>query len=177
MVGTSGAGKSFFAEHFSQTFSTPLVSWKVIRDELFNDPIYSDDEDAIVGRVANHMLDELYKTQATIIYESSIQSQTHRQDIAQLAKKAGYETLLVWVQTDKATAKSRASKNGLTPRQYQQYAAMFMPPTETERPVVISGKHTYASQLKIVLGRLSQSRAKPDLIIRSTVPVRTSSTR
>lgn len=154
MVGVPGAGKSFFAERFSQTFSAPLVSWKAIRDELFNDPVYTKDEDDIVERVALRMLAELLKTGATIVYESDIQSQVHRQSIAKIAKGAEYEALFVWSQVDNTTAKSRAVKSGLTPQQYARYESSFTPPKQKDSLVVISGKHTYASQLKIVLTKL-----------------------
>ena len=167
MVGAPGAGKSFFATHFSRIFSTPMVSWHNIRDELFNRPDYTKHEDAIVERVADHLLAELFKTGATILYESSVQSQVDRQAIAQAAKAAGYETLFVWVQVDTATAKARAVKNGLSLAQYERYEKTFTPPKESDSPVVISGKHTYASQLKIVLVRLSQSRARHEATTRS----------
>lgn len=158
MVGVPGAGKSFFAERFSGTFSAPLVSWKNIRAELFNEPTYTKDEDMIVERVALHMLDELYKTGATVLYESDVQSQVHRQAIIKHAKNSEYESLLVWSQVDAATAKSRAAKSGMTPQQFARYDGTFTQPKPTDNPVVISGKHTYASQLKIVLMRLIGSR-------------------
>lgn len=166
MVGGPGAGKSFFAERFSQTFSTPLVSWKKIRDELFNDPSYDKDEDEIVERVARHLLDELFKTGATVLYESNIQSQEHRQDIAKFAKEVGYETLFVWSQIDSTTAKSRAAKNGFTPKQFARYDGTFVSPSTVETPVVISGKHTYPSQLKIVLMKLAGPRSGQDSRVR-----------
>lgn len=162
MVGVPGAGKSFFAERFSGTFSAPLVSWKNIRAELFNEPAYTKDEDAIVERVALHMLDELYKTSATILYESDVQSQAHRQIVSKRAKDADYEALLVWSQVDAATAKSRAAKSGMTPQQFARYDSTFTQPKPTDNPVVISGKHTYASQLKIVLMRLVGARTVPN---------------
>lgn len=166
MVGVPGAGKSFFAEHFSKTFSAPLVSWKAIRDELFNEPIYNKDEDAIIERVARHMLGELYKTGATVIYEGSVQSQSQRQTIQKEASEAGYETIFVWVQIDEATAKSRAAKSGLTPAQYDRYNKLFTQPKQANSLVVISGKHTYASQLKIVLVKLSESRTRQEPVLK-----------
>lgn len=160
MVGVPGAGKSFFAERFSHTFSVPLVSWKAIRRELFDNPHFDANEDILVDRVAHHMLSELFKTGAVVVYEADIQSEDHREEVADQAKKAGYETLFVWVQIDAGTAKSRAAKSGLRPTQYQRYEKSFAPFKQSDTPVVISGKHTYASQLKIVLTKLSMPRAR-----------------
>lgn len=170
MVGAPGAGKSFFAERFSRTFATPVVSWQKIRQVLFNHPVYNEEEDAIVERVALHMMAEFLKARVTVLYEPSIQSQTHRQNIAEVAKKIGYETIFVWVQTDKTAAKTRGLKNGLTAQQYKRYESLFVSPKNAESPVVISGRHTFASQLKIVLVRLSLLRTdrKPTTRTRSS---------
>ena len=159
MVGLPGAGKSFFAEHFSRTFSAPLISWDSIRGELFNEPTYSKDEELIVKRVADHMLGELIKTGATVLYEGDVLTQVSRKNIEKQIRSAGYEPLFVWVQTDAATTKSRAMKQQMPVAAYETSAKKFTPLKEADNYIVISGKHTYASQLKIVLRRLSEERA------------------
>lgn len=159
MVGVSGSGKSFFVEHFSETFSAPLISWNHIRSELFNEPTYTRDEDAIIERVASYALAQLLKTKATILYEGGTITQTARQALAKTARQAGYEPLFIWVQTDAATAKARALKQGVPSDIYDAAIRRFTPPKDDADTIVISGKHTYASQLKIVLRRLSAPRA------------------
>jgi predicted kinase len=157
MVGLPGAGKTFFANHFAETFHAPLVSWQSIRGELFNDPTYSKDEDSIIERMASQQLEELLKTGATIIHEGDSLVYTHRQTLARQAAAQGYEVLFVWVQTDPATAKSRASRQRqISSEDFANHSRRFTALKPTEPFVVISGKHTYASQLKIVLRRLSQ---------------------
>lgn len=164
MVGVPGAGKSSFAEHFAETFTAPIVNWDTIRAELFNEPTYSKDEQVIIGRVADYMLDELLKTQRTIVYEGAADARSERQALAKRARAAGYEVLFVWVQTDSATAQQRATKKkrdsvSMTAEQFEAATKRFTQPNHTEPLVVISGKHTYASQLKIVLKRLVEPRA------------------
>jgi predicted kinase len=158
MVGVPGSGKSFFAEHFSETFSAPLVSWGNIRNELFNEPTFSRDEELIIARVADHLLDQLMKTKATVLYEGDMITQSARQTLAKKIRHAGYEPLFVWVQTDDATSKMRATKKGVSADIHASAIKRFTPLKETDPFVVISGKHTYASQLKIVLRRLSGER-------------------
>lgn len=158
MVGVPGSGKSFFAEHFSDTFKAPIVSWNILRDDLFNDPTYSKEEDEVVERVADRLLGELYKTEKTLLFEGDTSSRAARQRIQKAAHAAGYETLFVWVQTDEATAKRRAKKAGVPAEYSEKIQKRFTPPKENEPVLVISGKHTYASQLKIVLRRLSGPR-------------------
>lgn len=157
MVGLPGAGKTFFANHFAETFHAPLVSWQSIRTELFNEPTYGKDEDAIVERIASLQLGELLKTGATILYEGNSLVYAHRQALVKHATEQGYDVLFVWVQTDPATARSRALKQRrLTPDEFDAQSRRFTALKSTEQYIVISGKHTYASQLKIVLRRLSQ---------------------
>ncbi len=158
MVGMPGAGKSFFAEHFSETFSVPLINWNTIRALLLENPTYSTEEDNFVTEVAAYTLKELFKTRATILYEGDTLTQTAREALAKTIKAAGYEPLFVWVQTDEATTKARAIKQGVSAKRYDLSSKRFMPPKAGDSFVVISGKHTYASQLKIVLRRLSSAR-------------------
>jgi predicted kinase len=159
MVGIPGAGKSFFAGHFANTFNAPYISSRVIRDELFNDPTFSNDENDIIDRIANLQLAELLKTERTIVYDASSDARTDRNNIAKKAHAAGYQPLFVWVQTESVAAKSRATKPSpgktvLTSDQFDAYVKRFTAPNASEKAIVISGKHTYASQLKIVLKRL-----------------------
>lgn len=163
MVGIPGAGKSFFADHFAQTFNAPIVSYDQIRSELYNKPTYSDDEQEIVGRVASHMLQELFKSERTILYDGPSDLRTERSAIAKLAREEGYETLFVWVQTESNSAKKRAIKSSKgrvsSSSDFDAIIKKFSAPHITERALVISGKHTYASQLKITLKRLVEPRA------------------
>lgn len=174
MVGVPGAGKTFFAEHFSETFKAPFVNWGTIRSELFNEPTYSSDEDAIIERVAAYMLSESLKTGATVLYEGDVATQTARRKLQQRAKKAGYDVLFVWTQIDQPTAKQRAGKQGIDKVLFDKLEKRFSPLKDTEPSVVISGKHTYASQLKIVLRRLSsETERAPVAVPEARKPQRT----
>lgn len=170
MVGIPGSGKSFFAEHFASTFNAPIVSSHTILHALVQTPTFSVSEQAAVQRVSIYTLEELLKTGQTIVYDSSSNARTDRQELVKKAKTAGYDTLFVWVQTESATARLRATKrtkdkkNSLSEEQFSNFVKHFTVPSATEKAVVISGKHTYASQLKIVLSRLAltSSRNEPE---------------
>ncbi len=163
MVGIPGSGKSFFAEHFAITFNASLVSFDKIRTSLFQTPTRSNAEQAAISRVADYMTGELLKTGRTIVYDGATESRVDRMNIAKLAKSAGYETLVVWVQTESTAAKLRATKptrdkTNLTADQFDARIKRFTAPSGSEKVVVISGKHTYASQLKIVLKTLTGAK-------------------
>ncbi len=152
MVGIPGSGKSTFAEHFAKTFQSPIVNERAIAAITENDEVSN--------KVAAHMLSELFKTRRTLIYEGPTATKASRIAIAKEALAAGYEPLIVWVQTESLEAKRRATRkqknnNYMTDEQFDAAIRRFNPPSAQEKAVVISGKHTYASQLKIVLKRVA----------------------
>jgi predicted kinase len=168
MVGIPGSGKTFFAEKFAETFSAPYVDYKRIAS-------LAGEEAAEV--IMNDQLDELLKTKQSIILEANADTRTARAELAKKIRSAEYEPLLVWVQTDEATARARATKPSkdrpgavLDQDTYDRKIKRFTAPTPPEKPIVISGKHTYASQAKAVLGRLSAPRA--EISTHATPPTR-----
>lgn len=170
MVGIPGSGKSYFAEKFAQTFNAPYVSLEKII------PYTTDDDGAMT--LMQHSIDELLKTHRSIIIEGGTDTRLEREKLIRKAKTAGYEILIVWVQTDPATAKARSVREAknkvnrtLTADEYQRIAKRFTPPNGLEKPTVISGKHTYATQAKIVLKKLSAART--EISTHTTAPVRT----
>lgn len=163
LVGIPGSGKSFFAEHFSETFGAPLVSFGKLRASLFEPDSRSDAEATALSNASAYILTELLKTHRTIVYDGPSNSRVDRMNLLKEAKAAGYETLFVWSQTDSETAKSRStkmtrSKRGVSSVEFDALIKRFTPPSKDEHVVVISGKHTYASQLKIVLKHLVEPR-------------------
>jgi predicted kinase len=158
MVGIPGSGKSFFAKQFSDTFHAPLVSDAVLGEFVSN---ASDS-----ANLAFRQIDELVKTNQSILVDGFASSRTQRNDLTKLAHKAGYEPLYIWVQTDLGTAKARVARDKSrsdNQRSSEGYASLlkhFTEPSSAERTIVISGKHTYATQARIVLKKLSAPRAE-----------------
>jgi len=163
MVGIPGSGKSFFAEKFADTFHAPQVSLRTITSVV--------PDEATASKIAELQLKELLKTKQSIIVDGIAHSRAQRMELTKLAHDAGYDTLLVWVQTDPATAKARALKDKKqNVDEYDKQTKRFAAPLASEKPVVISGKHTYATQAKVVLKKLSNPRA--EISTHSTPPVR-----
>ncbi len=171
VTGIPGSGKSFFAEKFADTFNTPRVNYDAIATLTGN----NDAADVI----ATSQLSELLKTKLSVVVEGMACTRADRLDITKAARSAGYDTLLVWVQTDPATSKARSQKDkGLSSEAYDAAVKKFAPPSKLEHPVVISGKHTYATQAKIILKKLTSPRG--EISTHSTPPTRiepTTSTR
>lgn len=172
MVGIPGSGKSFFAEKFAETFSAPYVSEGKIASLVPEIP-------EAAAPIAALQLEELLKTGQTVVYEGDTATRSGRLELARQARRAGYEPLLVWVQTEPAAAEARATrqtKNStnriISLDEFDRAVRRFTAPAATEKPVVISGKHTYATQAKVVLKRLTGPRA--EISSHVTPPVRPS---
>ncbi|MEP6710202.1 MAG: zeta toxin family protein [Candidatus Saccharibacteria bacterium] len=171
MVGIPGSGKSFFAEKFAETFNAPYVSHHKIADISG-----LTDQDA-VSSLANDQIDELMKTTQSIVIEGGADTRIGRADLTKKLHKAGYEPLMVWVQTDPATAKLRTTKPSkkqtnrhLSDDEHDRLTRRFTAPHDKDNVIVISGKHTYASQVKVVLKKLSGPRA--EISTHATPPTR-----
>lgn len=153
MVGIPGAGKTQFAEHFAKTFNAPFLNQEVIA-------AIAQTNQVTTASLMDYLLTELLKTDRTIIFEGQTQQQLQRSELLKKIHKAGYHSLLVWVQTETSEAMHRSLKNKkiASADEYEHLLHNFNPPHSSEKAVVISGKHTYASQVKGVLKRLSEQR-------------------
>jgi predicted kinase len=171
VIGLPGAGKSFFARHFSDTFGAPLVSADELQFELFDPPKFTPMEHGLIKRLAERQLTQLTKTRSSIIVDGICNTRPERQQLEQFAAAHNYGTMIVWVQTDELTAKNRATTRNkkrpgdelnvkLTAEQYVAQSKRAMPPVKSEDYVVISGKHTYSTQAKMVLRKLAAPRAE-----------------
>jgi len=169
VVGLPGSGKSFFARQFADTFSAPVVSYDKLRSTIFPDPTFSRGEDAVLQDIADYEINELLKTHKTFIVDGGVNTRIERVAIERQARAHDYHTLIVWVQTDEPTSHMRATKRSskrktdewnvsITDELFKLQVKRLNAPLRTEQQVVVSGKHTYATQAKVVLKKLVSPR-------------------
>jgi predicted kinase len=169
VVGLPGAGKSFFASNFAKTFGAALVSQDKIRWTLFAHHTYSDNENTIVGQVADLLITELLRTGKTFVLDGGYNSQLSRETLAERVSRHGFRILTIVVQVDQPTSKKRALgrnsnkpgdryKQPLSATQFAAEAEQYEAPTVDKNTVVISGKHTYATQARAVLKKIVETR-------------------
>lgn len=171
MVGIPGAGKSFFGDHFAQTFNAPIINEKDIQGDIFGSVSTNKTEITITHKAAMSALRQLFKTKQTIIYEGLATTKSERKDLATLAQSASYYPMFIWVQTESYEAKRRSMLKTASPRltsdEFDRQVKLFSIPDSSEKFVVISGKHTYASQLKIVLKYIAEGRSGSEPVVKS----------
>lgn len=151
MVGLPGSGKTFFAEKFASTFNAPFINTLDIEQGTR--------DSKAAGALISLFVNEIAKTGHTFVFEGSTDSRVRRTEFVRWARSKGYQPLLVWVQVDPTTARMRTIKSKrLTAEEFDATLKSFSSPHSQETPVVISGKHTYASQAKVVLNHLASER-------------------
>jgi predicted kinase len=153
MIGIPGSGKSTFAERFANTFQAPIVSQTKLQYEY---GLTLEQAEALRMSI----LTEFMKTHRTVLIDGGLDRRDKREEMVRTLVKAGYRPLIVWVQTDTNEAYRRAAKpypagSGLRSDEFDILLSQFDAPGEKEKMVVISGKHTYTSQLKIILKQLA----------------------
>lgn len=170
VIGKPGAGKSFFARQFAEMFGAPIVSLDQIQDTLSVEDPYKAEVQAVINKIANIQIDELLKTNKSILVDGGRDAKTERLRLNKSAKKAGYDSLIIWVQTDEATCKQRATKRNkssegelsaiMSIEEFEAQAKQLTPPVREDH-VVVSGRHTFSTQAKTVLRRLTIPREVP----------------
>ncbi len=154
-VGIPGSGKTTFASAFSRAFGTPLLDLSFIEQQSA--------DGAAAGELTIMFLTELAKTEQTFVLEGSGATLGWRSEFAKWATAHGYVPLFVWTQVDQATAYKRAAKvHKMSRSQFADELQAFEPPQASEKPVVISGKHTFASQARMVLNHIA-SHSRPSV--------------
>ena len=166
MLGPPGAGKSFFARQISEALPFGLVSGDRIRYELFEEPRYDADENNIVMRIMDYMTEELLASGVSVIYDDiGLLDYQERLQRRNMATKAKVNPLTIWVQTDLATAFSRAStrdrrrsdekySRSIDRATFDKLATALQPPQFREDYVVISGKYVFKSQATALIKKL-----------------------
>lgn len=156
VVGIPGSGKTFFASRFSETFNAPYVDYGQFRRVA---------GDFKAGtQLAGYTLLQVLKTKQTVILEGRGATANDRTEIAKAANKYGYNVLFIWVQTDPDASEDRAVRSKtatITESEFWRQAGEFQNLGPKENYIVISGKHTHASQARVVLKRLVAARDTP----------------
>ncbi|MBR2864558.1 AAA family ATPase [Candidatus Saccharibacteria bacterium] len=148
VFGAPASGKTTFCEKFSQQFRAPYYNLNEIADEQ-NFP-----RDKVL-----YILDLIARSGQNLIIEGMLNTEADREEIRKLLSEQGYNPSLIWIQTDVNTIKSRLKTRlksvAKAKEEYDRKIAELEAPAEFEKPIVLSGKHTFNTQLSHVLSQLA----------------------
>ncbi|MBQ3309724.1 hypothetical protein IJG78_03545 [Candidatus Saccharibacteria bacterium] len=148
VFGAPASGKTTFCEKFSQQFRAPYYNLTEIglennfsRDKLL------------------YILSLIARTGQNLIIEGELNTEADRQEIKRLLEAEGYKPSLIWIQTDvntiKARLKSRLKSVAKAKEEYDTKISELEAPSDSETPIVLSGKHTFETQLSHTLSQLA----------------------
>jgi predicted kinase len=186
LYGFPGSGKSYVARNLADSVQLAHVSGDRIRNELFENPRYDAQENAIVTHLMNYMSEEFLSAGVSVVYDMNSLRVSQRRTLRDLARRNKVEFLLIWLQIDPDSAFSRTQDRDrrtsddryAQPQDnttFNKVLSGMQNPQAGEDYLVISGKHTFTTQKNAVINRLYQmglistdtvqhSVAKPGLV-------------
>jgi predicted kinase len=166
LYGFPGSGKSHIARNLTDELRIANVSADRIRSELFENPRYDNQENAIVAHLMNYMAEEFLGTGTSVIYDTNALRISQRRHLRELARKHKAEYLLVWLQIDPESAFTRTQGRDrrtsddkfaepLTKLSFDKRLTGMQNP-HGEDYLVVSGKHAFITQKGTIINRLYQ---------------------
>jgi len=167
VVGIPGSGKSFFARQFAENYKFFYIDSGRYEVELENLQSSREDISAVAKKLVSATYDQALKSFKHIVLEGSFNTEKERTEVISRAKRASFETLVVWVQTDEEAAGYRALNRDrrraddkyslqLSEDEFNVAKKNFQKPNpKKEVFVVVSGKHDFKSQGVVVLKKIA----------------------
>lgn len=179
LYGFPGSGKSFVARNLAQHVQIAHVSADRIRSELFANPRYDEQENAIVTHLMNYMAEEFLGAGLSVVYDANILQTRQRRRLRELASKHRSAYLLVWLQIDVESAYARTQRRDRrtnddkfaepqTRESFNQRLTGMQNPKD-EPYLVISGKHAFVTQKSAIINRLYQIGLIPSETVQSSI--------
>ncbi len=179
--GFPGAGKTYFARQICENVQAAHLQADKIRNELFEQPQYDTQENAVVNQLMDYMTEEFLAAGLSVAYDVSAMRGVQRKNLVGLARKYKAVPLLVWFQMDADTAFARNQKRDrrraddkyapqLDRTSFEEVLGRMQNPKPSEDYVVVSGKHLFNMQQSAVinklrsLGTLSQDDASGQVV-------------
>ena len=149
VFGAPCSGKTTFCEKFAKKFNL-----------AYYDLAELSKQQKLSREMLLFLIEQLAKTGQTLLFEGEIATEKDRAEIRRLLKNYGYETSTVWIQTDIATIRSRLKSRFRSVQKaksaYDAAVSSLEAPSDLERPIILSGKHTFETQSKHVLAGLAR---------------------
>ncbi len=147
VFGAPCSGKTTFSQQFAAQFNATFYDLDSLQQEH-----------NLSRQFILLLVSEIAKTGATLVLEGGNDTEKDRKELVEILRNAGYTPTLIWIQTDVSTIRMRL-KNKLksidkAKQVYETRIKAMEAPSNAETPIVLSGKHTYPTQLKQVLTQL-----------------------
>lgn len=150
IFGAPCSGKTTFAEKFAKKFDLAFYNFTELKDKY-----------KLTRKNVMLMIELIARTGKTIMIEGELGSEKEREEMRRILMMAGYDTSLIWIQTDLATIRARMKTRYKSVAKakdaYDDLMENLEAPADFERPIILSGKHTFETQTKHVLSGLADT--------------------
>ncbi len=148
VFGAPCSGKTTFSKKFAKRFNLAFFDLEELQSKYH-----------LSRKVILVFIEQIAKTGQTVLIEGCLNTEKDREEVRNVLRLAGYATSTIWIQTDIATIRSRLKaryKNVEEAKNtYDSMVAALEAPSEAEQPIILSGKHTFETQVKHVLAGLA----------------------
>ncbi len=153
VFGAPCSGKTTFAMKFANKFNLAYYDL----DDIAKKNKFSRENILAILEILTH-------TRQTVIIEGGLDTEKQRQEVKNIFIVAGYVVDLLWVQTDIATIRNRMKFRyksvAKAKSAYDEAIEKLEAPSELERPIILSGKHTFETQTKHAVAGLADAHNK-----------------
>lgn len=166
LYGFPGSGKTYFARQLTAHLQAAHVHGDRIRGELFDNPRYDKEENEVIAQLMDYMTGEFLNAGLSVIYDTNAMRVGQRRLLRDMARKVHAQPLLVWFQIDAESSfartqgrdRRRSDDKFATPYDRASFdrAAGYMQNPQNEDYIVISGKHSFPTQLSAIMKRLRE---------------------
>ena len=167
LYGYPGSGKSFIARQLTEQMQAAHIQGDRIRSELFEEPRYDKQENTVVSQLMDYMAHEFLNAGLSVIYDTNAMRLAQRRALREMARQTRAQPVLVWLQIDAETAYIRASKRdrrrtddkysaSIDRNTFDSVASHMQNPTSIEDYLVISGKHSFNTQLNAITKKMRE---------------------
>jgi predicted kinase len=167
LYGFPGAGKTYFARQLCDHLQAAHVQGDRIRAELFENPRFDTQENAIIAQLTSYMTGEFLSAGISVVYDMNAMRSAQRHAMRDMARRLGAEPLVVWFQIDLESSFARSIKRDrrkaddkyavpMDRSTFDNIVGHMQNPASTEEYIVVSGKHLFSTQLSATMKRLHE---------------------
>lgn len=147
-VGYPGSGKTTAAQTLASATGAMHLWADKERHARFDAPTHSEAESKELYDALNAQTAALLRAGRSVIFDTNFNHQADRDKLRAIAREAGADIRLLWIQTPLSVAKDRAvhsgqARNGygsaMSADQFDAIAAKLEAPGDDEQPICISG--------------------------------------
>jgi predicted kinase len=167
LYGFPGAGKTYLARQLCEQVQAAHVQGDRVRSELFEQPRYDKEENAVVTQLMDYMTEEFLSAGLSVVYDANAMRFAQRHALRDMARRHKAQPLLIWLQVDPETAYLRASKRDrrkiddkysapTDQKTFENQANGMQNPRNVEDYMVVSGKHVFPTQFGAIVKRMHE---------------------